>query len=133
MSKRSDLVVACLLGNRWRATSAPAAGTTCVATAPTPTSATQRVHLETLWYSVKNLAGAGVTYTVQVQVRGAANTVLASVDHLVGISQTANVAITNFAFANPKLGTGLNVFMNTVLTSVTQSLNISGWIEDTNG
>lgn len=133
MSKRSDLLVACMYGNRWRQTSAPASGTTCVATTPTP-GAQSRVHLESLWYSIKNLAGAGaIQFTVAVQVRGAANTVLASVEHLVGASTTANVNFSNFAFANPKLGTALNVFMNTVFASVTQSMNIAGWIEDTNG
>ena len=133
MSKRSDLLLACMLGNRWRATSAPSAGTTCIATAPTP-GVNSRVHLETMWYSIKNNAGAGgVSFTVQIQVRGASNTVLASVDHLLAGSTSANVNISNFAFANPKLGTGLNVFMNTVLASVTQAVNIAGWIEDTNG
>jgi hypothetical protein len=132
MSKRSDLLVACMLGNRWRATSAPAAGSTCVATSPIP-GAQSKVHLESIWYSIKNLAAAGVTYTVQVQVRGASNTVLASVDHLVGVSASANVNISNLGFANPKLGTSLNVFMNTVFASVTQAVNVAGWVEDTNG
>lgn len=131
MSKRSDLLIAGLLGNRWRQTSAPTSGTTCVASSPTPLDSNSRIHLETLWYSIDNLNTANIT--VQVQVRGAANTVLASVQHFLGASSAANVAMSDFAFANPKRGTSLNVFMNTVLASVTQSLNINGWIEDTNG
>lgn len=131
MSKRSDLLVACMLGNRWRATSAPASGTTCVASAPTPSDANSRVHLETLWYSIDNLNTGNIT--VQVQVRGALNTVLASVQHFLQGSVAANVNISNLALANPKKGTSLNVFMNTVLASVVQSVNATGWIEDTNG
>lgn len=131
MSKRSDLLVACMLGNRWRATSAPASGTTCVATAPTPQDSGSRVHLETIWYSIDNLNTGNIT--VQVQVRGSLNTVLASVQHFLQGSVAANVNISNLALANPKKGTSLNVYMNTVLASVTQSVNATGWIEDTNG
>lgn len=130
MSRRSDLLVACMYGNRWNKTSAPASGTTCVATSPIP-GAQSRVHLETLWYSINNLNTGN--FTVSVQVRGAGNTVLASVQHFLAATSAANVNISNLSFANPKLGTSLNVFMNTVLASVAQAVNIAGWIEDTNG
>lgn len=132
MSKRSDLLVACMLGNRWRATSAPSAGTTCVANIPTAgLQATQRVHLENLFYSIRN---GGGNVTVQVQVRGAnGNTVYATMDHILQATSSIAVSVAGMAFANPKLGVGLNVFMTTVLASVVQAVNISGWIEDTNG
>jgi hypothetical protein len=134
MSKRSDLLVACMLGNRWNATSAPSAGTTCVANSPTPQGARSRVHLESLWTTIKNdSVSTGLFFTTQIQVRGASNTVLWSVDQLVQSSTMAQTNQSNLAFANPKLGKSLNVFMNTVIGSVTCSINMAGWIEDTDG
>lgn len=131
MSKRSDLLLACMLGNRWRA-SASTTGASCAASSPTPTSAQSRTHLETIWFSIKNQGGASV-HTVQVQVRAAGGTVWATVEHLVLSTTTSNVNISNFAFASPKLGQSLTVAMNTALASCGYALNASGWIEDTNG
>ena len=133
MSKRADLLVACMLGNRWRASSAPSAGTTAQASSPTPQDANSRVHLESLWYSIVNLTGAAILCTMQAQIRGANATVLASINHLQASSLSANVAVTNIAFANPKKGTLLSVQFNTAPASVTASINLAGWIEDTNG
>lgn len=130
MSKRSDLLVACMLGNRWRSSNVTT-GASCAASSPTPQDANSRVHLETLWYSIDNLNTGN--FTVGVEVRGASNTVLASVQHFLQATSTANVNISNMAFANPKRGTSLKVAMNTALASVALAVNIAGWIEDTNG
>jgi hypothetical protein len=92
------------------------------------------IHLETLLCTVKNLS-ASTAHTVSLQVRGAGGqTVLWNVDLFVNATSTvANVGQSNLAFANPKLGTGLLVGFNTALGSVSYSVNIAGWIEDTNG
>lgn len=131
MSKRSDLLVACMLGNRWRASNVTT-GASCSASSPgIATEPNSRVHLESIWYSIDNLNTGN--FTVSVEVRGASNTVLASVQHFLQGTSTANANISNFAFANPKKGTGLKVAMNTALASVAMAINIAGWIEDTNG
>lgn len=130
MSKRSELVVACMLGNRWRASNVTT-GASCAASSPTPQDAVSRVHLETLWYSINNLNTGN--FTVSVEIRGASNTVIASVQHFLQGTSAANVSISNMAFANPKRGKPLSVAMNTALASVALAVNMAGWIEDTNG
>ena len=129
MSKQSELLVACMLGNRWRATSAPAAAATCVAVSPTPQDARSRVHLENLSYSITN---GGGNITVGVQVRGAGNTVYSTLNQVLQNTSYHVVSIAGMGFPHPKKGTPLNVFMNTVLASVVQTVNIAGWIDDTN-
>jgi hypothetical protein len=132
MSKRSDLLLACMLGNRWeRGTTT--VGASCAASSPVA-GANSRVHLETLLCTVKNLS-ASTAHTVSLQVRGTnGQTVLWNVDLFVNATSTvASVGQSNLAFATPKLGTGLLVGFNTALGSVSYSVNIAGWIEDTNG
>lgn len=130
MSKRSDLLVACMLGNRWSTKSLPASGATAVATSP-GCGPQSRVHLESIWYSINNLNTGNLT--VGVQVRGAGATVFAQVNHFLQGSTSANVNMSEYAFPHPKLGTALNVYVNTVLASVTAAVNLTGWVEDTNG
>lgn len=135
MSRRSDLVVASMLGNRWRSTSGSTVGAIVSVVSPANTDTQSRHHLETLWYSIRNFVGAGaINATVQVQVRNssAAGTVLASVDHIVPFSTTANVAFANMQLAG-KRGGRIYVTMDTAVASVTASINAFGWIEDTNG
>lgn len=120
-----------MLGNRWQASHAPAAGSTVVANvaAPDPQA---RHHLEMLWYSIRNFVGAGgAAATVQVAVRAAsiAGTILAQVDHLIDASSTVNVIATNMGIAAPR-GTSLHVTMSTVVGSLTQSVSIAGWTEE---
>ncbi len=132
MSKRADLLLACLLGNRWQK-GVSTVGASCAASSPVA-GANSRVHLETLLCTVKNQS-ATTAHTVSLQIRGAgAGTVLWNVDLFVNTtSSVASVGQSNLAFANPKLGTGLLVGFNTAIASVSYSVNIAGWIEDTNG
>lgn len=135
MSKRSDLLVACMLGNRWNATHAPAAGATVVLSSPSLGNPLARTHLESIWYSIRNQMGAGAlntTVTLSIRQASAAGTVIASIDHLVQPSQSANVAISNMAlFA--KRGNAIAFTMDTVIGSVKATVNAAGWVEDTNG
>lgn len=134
MSKRSDLLVACMLGNRWRAASGSTVAAVVSVVSPAVDSQS-RPHLETLWYSFRNFGGAGgATTTVQLQVRNASvtGTVLASVDHLVLASTAANVSFANMQLPG-KRGSKIVVTTDTVLGSVSASINAVGWIEDTNG
>ena len=132
MSKRSDLLVACILGNRWQKGVATV-GASCSAASPVA-GANSRVHLESLICTIKNLS-ASTAHTVSLQVRGSnANTVLWNVDFFVNAtSVVAQLNQSNLAFANPKLGTGVIVAFNTALGSVSYAINAAGWIEDTNG
>ncbi len=135
MSKRSDLLVACMLGNRWRATTGSTAGAVVALSTPLAPDSQSRPHLETLWYSFRNFLGAGgINSTVQLQVRNAsvAGTVFASVDHLLGASASANVAIANMQLAG-KRGSRFFIATDTGVGSVTASVNAFGWFEDTNG
>lgn len=119
-----------MLGERWVKTSAPAAGTTAVATVSAPIEPQARHHLETLIYSIRNFVGAGgAAATVGLQVRAGAGTVLASIDHLIPASTTANVAMSNLGIPG-KRGSAMDVYMNTVVASLTQKVNIAGWTEN---
>lgn len=129
MSIRSDLLIACIMGNRWRASSTPAAGTTVSAQSPIPSNYDSRVHLETIWYSINNLSAAGVTVSVQVKSASQAGTVLASIAHYVPTLGSANAALPQYQFVG-KRGLGLVVTMDTVVASVVQAINTAGWIED---
>lgn len=135
MSKRADLLLACMMGNRWLSTSAPAAGTTAVASSPVAPGANSRPHLETIWASIHNRVGAGaINFTVGIEVRHAsiAGTLIASLSQLVPFSSTAQVSLSSMGIAG-KRGSRLSVSMNTVIASVTQTVNAAGWMEDTNG
>lgn len=134
MAERAELLLACMMGNRWASTSNPTSATTNPATAaagsPAAIPATSRPHLETILYSIN---GISATFsTVGVQVRGSGGTVMASVNHLVGGSTIANAALSYLGIPGKRGGT-LTVSMNTVITSLTQSVSAAGWIEDTNG
>jgi hypothetical protein len=119
------------LTNRWSATSAPAAGTTCSAdvVARGPQA---RIHLESLLYTIDNRGvstGLKQTVTVNVRLGSIAGTVIASVPLTVYSSTVQNVAITNLGLPGER-GIGLNVSMNTVIASMVQAVNVAGWYED---
>ena len=135
MSKRADLLIACMLGNRWNATNSPVAGATATVQSPVAPDAQSRPHLETLIYQLVNLFGAGsleATVSVNVSIASIAGTVVASFKHLMAPSSSANVGIANLQLAG-KRGRPLFVSVPTVGGSVQASLTAAGWIEDTNG
>lgn len=131
MSKRSDLLVACLLGNRWQASNVTA-GASCAAASPIA-GVNSRIHLETILLTVRNLGGAAL-HTISAEVRGSlGNTVLWHAEMLVPSTTQAQISQSNLAFAAPKKGTGVIVAFNTAASSVSYAINAAGWIEDTNG
>ena len=135
MANRADLLNQCFFGNRWVATHSPASGTTIVVQSPAATDGTSRPHLETLWYSIRNQTGAGslqATVTVQVRIASIAGTVIASNEHLLAPSTSANVQLVGMGVPG-KRGKSLFIGMNTVVASLTQSVSAAGWVEDTNG
>jgi hypothetical protein len=120
-----------MLGNRWAASSV-AAGVSVSASSGLPKDNQTRPHLETIWYSIRNLAGAGVNHTVSAQVRHAGGTVVMSVEHFLAASTVANVNLQAVGVAG-KRGGSLTVAMNTAVASVTYAVNAAGWFEDVNG
>lgn len=122
------------LTNRWSATSAPAAGTTCVAEV-SPIGAESRPHLETLLYVIDNRGvGAGgaagrQTVTVNVRLGSITGTVIASIPLTTYSSTVTNVAATNLGIPGER-GRGLSVSMNTVIASLVEAVSIAGWHED---
>lgn len=129
MSKRSDGLVANMLGNRWRATTV-VNGASAAVTCPAAPDSQSRPHLETIWYSIKNINTGN--HTVALQVRHAGGTLVANVDHFLGSSVIGNFNVQNAMYAGKRGGT-LTVAMNTALASVTYSVNAAGWFEDVNG
>jgi len=134
MTKRSDLLVACMMGTRWQKTQTTV-GALVAITSPTPIDSQSKVHLETIWYSFRNFAGAGgANSTVGLEVRQAsvAGTLVAHVDHLLAASTAQNVQALGLNYVG-KPGKPLFIGTDTAVGSVTASVNASGWIEDTNG
>ena len=123
------------LTKRFSDTDAPNAGTAVSVSSQigdAPIGTQQRHNLETLIYSIKNQTGAGAalaTVTVSVRHATAAGTVIASFDHLIAPSSTANVAMTELCIQG-KRGKAIRVTMDTVVASLTQKVSIAGWIED---
>ncbi len=122
------------LTNRWSATSAPAAGTTCVAQV-SAAGAESRAHLETILFCIDNRGvGAGgaagrQTVTVNVRLDGITGTVIASIPITSYSSTMQTVGLTNLGIPGER-GRGLSVSMNTVIASLVQAVNIAGWHED---
>ena len=129
MSKRADGLIANMLGNRWHSTMTTV-GASCSASSPAAPDSQTRPHLETIWYSIKNINTGN--HTVAIQVRHAGGTVLANVDHFLGSSVIGNFNVQSAMFSGKRGGT-LTVAMNTALASVTYSINAAGWLEDVNG
>lgn len=128
-----------MLGERWLVTASSASVLAATTVTVNTSSAKPRLepqerpHLETLWYAVRNVSGAGaLVHTTTLEVRSAsiAGTLLATVKDIYCLpSQTANVAATRLGIPG-KRGQHLNISFNTVLASVTASINASGWIEN---
>jgi hypothetical protein len=137
MSRRSDLLDACFFGNRWSANTT-AAGTTVAPQSPAGAGIIQsqsRPHMEMLCYSFINETGAGaanITVTAQVRNASVAGTVLWSQQHLIAPSTSANVQIVCMGLPG-KRGFPIVATTNTVVASLSASISIAGWYEDTNG
>ena len=128
MSKRSDGLLADLLGQRWQATHSPAAAATIVLASPTPTDGHTTIHLDHLSFSIKNMAAATHTVTTAIRDASIAGTVLWSMDHLVTNATSKEVTISNMHVEATK-GKPLVITQDTVLASVKATVNIAGWSE----
>lgn len=134
MANKSEGLFTDYLFNRWAVTSAPAAGTTCVASVGKGAGSTNlslgkgRHILEGVIYSLKNLTGASVTAVMEVREASIAGTVLASVDIIVAAGVTVQDCFSQWYIPATR-GNDLCVSFNTVQASVAQKLNPFGWTE----
>lgn len=136
MSKGVDGLLDDYYRQRWSSVSAPAAGTTCVASAGIgaglatnkPMSNKARNILEAVVFSVKNLTAAATTVVMKVSEASIAGTVLASVELVVGIGATASDCYSQWYIPGTR-GNDLVVSFDTVQASVVMKLNPCGWTE----
>jgi hypothetical protein len=128
MSKRSDGLLADMLGQRWMATHAPAAAGTIVLQSPVPTDGHTTIHLDHLSFSIDNMAAATHTVTTSVRDTSVAGTVLWSMDHLITNATSKEIVIDGIHLEASK-GKALHITQNTVLASVKATVNIAGWSE----
>jgi hypothetical protein len=123
MANRSEGLITDSLIHLWNATSAPAAGTTCVANSGAV--GTTKPIITHLGWSIRNATAASYTATLSVRDVSAAGTVLASWD----VVCAANVGqLDNFGLniIGSKSG-ALFVDFGTPAASVTQKVSIAGW------
>ena len=129
MSKGVDGLLDDYFRQRWNGTSAPAAGTTCVAsTGVVNIGARERVLIEMLGFSAMNATAAGVTMTLSVRSASIAGTVLASWNFVLANGVGIQDCYSQLNINAPR-GQDLVVEFGAPVASVTQKVNISGWLE----
>lgn len=125
MSKRSDGLLADELAHRWAVTSAPAAGATVVASV-SAAQAHEKLTLDCLSYTIKNMSAAAFTVTTSVRDASVAGTVLASWDEIIGVAVTGGKHLEGLGISTAK-GNSLFFTQDTVLASVKATVNATGW------
>jgi len=126
MSKRSEGLITDFYSNGFVARSAPAAGTTCVATV-TPANPMTRANVEYLTYSVKNTTAAAFTVTATVSDASIGGTVLADWDFIVtnGVAAQGSLPLDL-----PGLrGNAVVASITPPASSVVQKVSIGGWFD----
>ena len=123
MANRSEGLIVDSLIHLWNATSAPAAGTTCVANSGAVDR--QKNVLTQLGWSIRNVSAAAYTATLNVRDASPAGTVLASWDMIVG---TNSAQLDTFG-VNILSSRGVPIYVDfgTPAASVTQKVSIAGW------
>ena len=135
MSKKSDGLLADHLGDRWSFTQVTT-GATVTASVGAPQSANSLRVMDALSIMVanKNAIGHTVTWHVKEVVTGATvsqATSIAQWHMFVANSSTAQVNPANLNLYAGK-GLAMHMYTDTVLGSVTSSVNATGWTDDTN-
>lgn len=123
MAARSEGLITDSLIHLWNATSAPAAGTTCVANSGA-VGQTKPVLTQIGW-SIRNVTAAAFTATLSVRDVSAAGTVLASWDVICAVN-SAQIDTFGVNILGSK-GGAIYVDWGTPAASVTQKVSIAGW------
>ena len=124
MSKRSDGLIIESLGNGWNMCTTGANVTVSCSVSP---AIKARAHLTQLGWSIKNLTGAASTVAIHVRDASIAGTILAQWQIM-----TANGATNQDTFAvniQGLRGSPLNIATDTVVASLTLSINTAGWLD----
>lgn len=136
MSRADEQLLNDYFKQRWSVTSAPSGGTTCVANTKTAVprlNGASRNILEAIIFSVKNLTAAACTQTLEVREASITGTLLASVDIICPTAVTTADCYSQWYISAARAGTAdyghLSVSFNTVQASVSQKINICGWME----
>jgi hypothetical protein len=128
MSKRSDGLLAEMLGNRWSVNIAPAAAATVVGSVAAPNSARSRHHLEHMSISIKSNAAATHTVTTSVREASIAGTVVWSMDTLVGAATSKEIILDSMGLMFAE-GKSIHFTQDTVLAGVKATVNAAGWTD----
>lgn len=125
MAKKADELIIDSLSNNWQQNHAPSAGSTCTASVqPSMAGSHERLHLTQLGWSVYN---KGATYTVSLNVRDASinGSVLATWNMVIaaGASLQDSWAVNLIGLK----GNAINVDFGLPASSVTQTVSIAGW------
>lgn len=129
MANKADALLTDYLYERWNAVSAPAAGTTCVANVgATGMPAYNRIMIEMISFSARNVTAAAVTLTLSARAASIAGTSLGSWDFIVGANASIQDCYSQVNIAGIR---GQDVFLEfgTPQASVTQKISASGWKE----
>lgn len=129
MANKADALFADYLYERWSATNAPNAGTTCVANVGVAgMPAYNRNIIESLSFSARNVTAASVTLTLSVRAATIAGTTLASWDFILAANASIQDCYAQLNIPAPR-GQDLFVEFGTPAASVTQKVSIAGWRE----
>jgi hypothetical protein len=130
MANSSDGLFRDYMRERWTASSAPTAGTTCVASVGNSATMHSKARniVESLIYSARNVTAATVTLTASIRAASIAGTVLASWDILLAANASVQDCFAQLNIPAPR-GQDLFAEFGTPATSVTQKVSIAGWTE----
>jgi hypothetical protein len=127
MSKRADGLIADELDNRWMVTEMET-NVTVIASVAAPQSAKSTNYLDSISWTIANMNALGCTITASVRDVSLAGTVLAQWRLFVPGSTTAQVNPANIVLKATR-GAAMHFVTDTVVGSVTASLNACGWID----
>ena len=118
-------LLADLLGQRWTITSSPSAGATVTASVSTGSSA-ERITLDCLSYTFKNMSAGAFTCTTSVRDASVAGSVVASWQDVVATASSGGRHLDSLGISIAS-GHSLFITQDTVLASVVASVNATGW------
>jgi len=128
MSKKSDGLIADMLGHRWSYTSTATNATNTAQVTPTPLSSRDKQHMDFFNWTILNKNTASFTMAGQIRDVSVAGTVLAQWSMILPGSQVAQVAPAGIHLQATG-GKALFFTTDTVQPSVTSTVNAAGWTD----
>jgi hypothetical protein len=128
MSKKSDGLIADMMGNRWSFTATATNATTTPEVVAAPQSAKEDRHLDFFHWTITSKNTLSFTIAGSIRDASIAGTVLAQWPVIIGASQIAQVAPAGIHLRATS-GKGLFFTTDTVQPSVTSTVNAAGWTD----